>query len=469
MQNTSSLTLLHMLTHNNNNNNGNGISSTYSDPRRFRRKRNVQIWRSTAKLYTKAFSATSRKKLHRKKETDEALPSLIKNHRKQQQKQLQHQRKDGYIRNMKSGYLELPEIKIQEESTKKKSSKIRTKLLNASSKLKQTRIMKNLLECTQKRIDEEQTTPDGFVNTSPILMPDSPYKRPGSNLVTSSTIRTFRKRLQVTPLRKISDNLFVMNGSSYSDRVPVVLVSVGTFNLPHLNHKRIFHLGKKHLEKDGKHAVVGGFVCPSHDKFVLTKCRGKAHEAIPARHRVRMLELLFKNSSWIDVDRWEVTRKCGFMDYPTVLEHISKTIRHSFGDRIEIVCLCGSTHLLRLTSEILNTHRAVCITRRGYVSDLVHRMAEKWKGRISIHIDDEIIPISLANATSTRIRKRLCSGDVNVEDMTGREISEYIAENRIAEKLANRRSWSSSDRSTKALVRPQTFLAELDRVSRDML
>ena len=103
------------------------------------------------------------------------------------------------------------------------------------------------------------------------------------------------------------------------------------------------------------------------------------------------------------------------------------------------------------------------------MSDLVHRMAEKWKGRISIHIDDEIIPISLANATSTRIRKRLCSGDVNVEDMTGREISEYIAQNRIAEKLANRRAWSRSDRSTKALVRPQTFLAELDRISRDML
>eukprot|EP00938_MAST-03A_sp_MAST-3A-sp1_P001706 g1706.t1 len=300
-------------------------------------------------------------------------------------------------------------------------------------------------------------------------MPDSPYKRPSSKLVTSSTIRSYRKRLQVTPLKKISDNLFVMNGSSYSDRTPVVLVSVGTFNLPHLNHKRIFHLGKKHLERDGKHAVVGGFVCPSHDKFVLTKCRGKAHEAIPARHRVRMLEILFRNSSWIDVDRWEVTRKCGFMDYPTVLEHISKVIRHSFGDHVEIICLCGSTHLLRLTSEILTAHRAVCITRRGYVSDLVHRMAEKWKDRISIHIDDEIIPISLANATSTRIRKRLCSGDVNVEDMTGREISEYIAQNRIAEKLANRRAWSRSDRSTKALVRPQTFLAELDRISRDML
>ena len=446
--------------------NQNESSKTYNDPRRFRRKRNVQIWRSTAKLYTKAFSGTSRRKISISKKTDNVLPPLLRNKSRKQSEQ----NSDGYIRNGRSGYLELPEIKVTEEEKKKKTpSGVRTKLLNASNKLKHTRILKNLLDCTQKRIDEECATPDGFVNTSPILMPDSPYKRPSSKLVTSSTIRTYRKRLQVTPLKKISDNLFVMNGSSYSDRIPVVLVSVGTFNLPHLNHKRIFHLGKKHLERDGKHAVVGGFVCPSHDKFVLTKCRGKAHEAIPARHRVRMLELLFRNSSWIDVDRWEVTRKCGFMDYPTVLEHISKVIRHSFGEHVEIVCLCGSTHLLRLTSEILTSHRAVCITRRGYVSDLVHRMAEKWKDRISIHIDDEIIPISLANATSTRIRKRLCSGDVDVEDMTGREICEYIAQNRIAEKLANRRAWSNSDRSTKALVRPQTFLSELDRISRDML
>ncbi len=89
----------------------------------------------------------------------------------------------------------------------------------------------------------------------------------------------------------------------------------------HLLHARIFYRAKEFLESRTKYFVVGGFVSPSHDKFVREKSRRTPREAVPALHRVRMCQALLADSSWIDVSTWEATRKC-VMDYPSVLRHV---------------------------------------------------------------------------------------------------------------------------------------------------
>jgi len=343
--------------------------------------------------------------------------------------------------------------------------KIHEKLIKSSGLLSQTLIHKHLLACTKRRMQSSKSQ-SPVESNSPLLSPESPYRRQKSSLTTQRGFQSYRKRLQVTPLKKIGNNIQMFKGTG---REPVVLVCVGAFNPAHLNNLRIFHLAKQHLELTKNMAVVGGLVCPSHDKFVLTKCRGRAYEAIPAQHRVRILEILFASSSWIDVDRWEVTRKCGFLDYPTVLQHVQTLVARTFGPQVKVMCLCGPTKLLRLTPDILREHKAICVTRRGYIQGMVEKMASKWPGSIEICVDDDIIPISLANATSARIRKRLGRGDLNVQDMTGDDVQRYIYENRIADKISNRLPWTTLDRETRALVRPQTFLAELDHVTAEVI
>ena len=134
----------------------------------------------------------------------------------------------------------------------------------------------------------------------------------------------------LTPISKIKKGLERLKGTG---RTGVVLVSWGAFNPIHLNHVRVFQCARKMLESKTSFGVVGGFICPAHDKFVRSKCRSNVNEAIPPRHRARMCEAMVQSSSWIDVDRWEVTRDTGFLDYPCVLEHIRDYLAGSLPDQ----------------------------------------------------------------------------------------------------------------------------------------
>lgn len=470
----------------------NGLHRTISwrDPRNDRRQMGARILSESRDVITKAFAATKKpgpKRLpllqkcrhHHQKSSVRASSSrkgnsnvISRSAKRSAARRRSRNRSRGKRQNRRSQKTKDPSDRYEKDNKGKSKKtalfltlpKIHKKLMSSSSLLSQTLIHKHLLSVTKKRLASmDPSSPaegESMSETSPLLSPENPYRRPkGNGVTTEYGFKSYRKRLQVTPLKKIANNMHICVGSG---RTPVVLVSVGAFNPAHLNHLRIFHLAKQHLELTQNYAVVGGFVCPSHDKFVTTKCRGRAHEAIPARHRVRMLEILFAGSSWIDVDRWEVTRRCGFLDYPAVLQHVQTLVTRTFGSHVKVICLCGPTHLLRLTPDILEEHNAICVTRRGYIQGLVEKMASEWPGAINICVDDDIIPISLANATSAKVRKRLGRGDLSVDDMTGPEVHAYIMDNRIADKISNRAPWTRSDRETRALVRPQTFLAELE-------
>lgn len=50
--------------------------------------------------------------------------------------------------------------------------------------------------------------------------------------------------------------------------------------------------------------VVGGFLSPSHDDYVMGKL---GNEAIPAVHRLAMIERALASSDWISAEPWEAT------------------------------------------------------------------------------------------------------------------------------------------------------------------
>ena len=151
-----------------------------------------------------------------------------------------------------------------------------------------------------------------------IMLAQSAFGSPEQQKKGSGTVFAERHK-GLTPTAKIKRGLERLKGTG---RTAVVLVSWGAFNPIHLNHIRMFQCARKMLEAKTSFGVVGGFICPAHDKFVRSKCRSNVNEAIPALHRARMCEAMVESSSWIDVDRWEVTRDTGFLDYPCVLEHV---------------------------------------------------------------------------------------------------------------------------------------------------
>ena len=165
--------------------------------------------------------------------------------------------------------------------------------------------------------------------TKAIMLAQKAFGSPEQQKAGSATVFAERHK-SLTPINKIIRGLERLEGTG---RTGVVLVSWGAFNPIHLNHVRMFQCARKMLEAKTSFGVVGGFICPAHDKFVRSKCRSNVNEAIPPRHRARMCEAMVQSSSWIDVDRWEVTRDTGFLDYPCVLEHVRDHLKGSLPDQ----------------------------------------------------------------------------------------------------------------------------------------
>ena len=167
-----------------------------------------------------------------------------------------------------------------------------------------------------------------------IMAAQTAFGSPEQQKAGSGTVFAERHK-GLTPTNKIKKGLERLKGTG---RTGVVLVSWGAFNPIHLNHIRLFQCARKMLEAKTSFGVVGGFICPAHDKFVRSKCRSNVQEAIPGLHRARMCETMVESSSWIDVDRWEVTRDTGFLDYPCVLEHVRDFLAGSLpGQHIHVM------------------------------------------------------------------------------------------------------------------------------------
>lgn len=69
-----------------------------------------------------------------------------------------------------------------------------------------------------------------------------------------------------------------------------------------LGHIALLNIAAQHLIKNNDLKVVGGFYSANHDlsKNALTN----TDKLISAKHRIKMLQLVTKNSPWLDVDRF---------------------------------------------------------------------------------------------------------------------------------------------------------------------
>lgn len=100
----------------------------------------------------------------------------------------------------------------------------------------------------------------------------------------------------------------------------IVVMACGSFSPPTYMHLRMFEIARDYIHTLNLGNVVGGLVCPVHDAY------GKK-DLVPAHHRISMLKLALRSSSWIKISEWE-TQQTGWTRTRVSLQYHQDTINN---------------------------------------------------------------------------------------------------------------------------------------------
>ncbi|KAF2661032.1 hypothetical protein K491DRAFT_674330 [Lophiostoma macrostomum CBS 122681] len=132
---------------------------------------------------------------------------------------------------------------------------------------------------------------------------------------------TFDARWWTGPTNKIQTRLGQV---SDDDQELAVIVTTGAFCPIHRGHVQMLETAKKELESRGI-AVLGGYICPDHDRYVSTKIKVGS---LSAAERLELCEIAAEASDWIMVDRWAAIYAWSAVGFTTIVSHIEKMVNH---------------------------------------------------------------------------------------------------------------------------------------------
>uniref|UniRef100_A0A914S2C6 Cytidyltransferase-like domain-containing protein n=1 Tax=Parascaris equorum TaxID=6256 RepID=A0A914S2C6_PAREQ len=192
---------------------------------------------------------------------------------------------------------------------------------------------------------------------------------------------------------------------------------------------------RDYLEKTHNCVVVEGILSPVADSF-------RKPDLLTAEHRLKMVELAVRNSTWLRADGWE----CSQSEWTRtlhVLNHFKKQLERKYGDGpsgIRLMFLCGGD----VVEEIVRDFGLVVIARTNsdpmktvYLIDVLR------KHQKNIHvIEDETCPNDIS---STRLRTAVRRRE-SIRYCTDDEVISYIEKNNL---------YSFSKTTVKCLRPPQ--------------
>ena len=238
---------------------------------------------------------------------------------------------------------------------------------------------------------------------------------------------------------------------SLSGGEPSFLLMSGSFNPIHTQHARILEVAKLHYESRG-HMIIGAFLSPSSDDYVLEKL---GSEALSFHKRRSLCELAIEKWDWAGVcTRGELSsnwaREAVLHDLQTYLKHRIEA-RKLTG--IEIM---GSDVIVRIFGKILASdggdleqsaqkRRHICWFRRPGPAGLAEReQIETTMARDLVGLGIKLTLLEpaawgppLKNISSSAVRKLISHGDWTTLSSNG------WLEPTIVRKLRN---WSEGDR-----------------------
>jgi len=218
---------------------------------------------------------------------------------------------------------------------------------------------------------------------------------------------------ELIPLGKIRKNLEASPGG----RRYAVLVSTGSYCPVHRMHLEMFELAKKCLEEKHDIEVLGGFLSPSHDRYVSSKL---GIESIPSSHRLKMCEISVQSSSWLAVSGWEASQDT-FVDFPSVTRLHDAVLKRHFPDTfIFVLYLCGADHIIKCRMFYGSNFFGIAAICRPSYSEKMRSIIKVGPQERFYLIDGETEDIS-----STEIRKRLKSGEP-IENLMHPDASKFL-------------------------------------------
>jgi nicotinic acid mononucleotide adenylyltransferase len=219
-----------------------------------------------------------------------------------------------------------------------------------------------------------------------------------------------------------------------------VIIGSGSCNPVTRMHIRRFFIAKQCIESSSKNMfVLGSLISPSHPDLVRQRYRTFPREIIPAPHRLAISQLSVKDSIWVNVDPWEITRR-RVMDYLSILEHLSAMIQLEFQDFVNIkpLYLFKAFMFPNLSMKALkqNNYGGICVCRTTEFDQLTGVLDKKkeWKDVLYVAEDNAILDASLDTITSKKVRQSAKNHEP-LEHLVGGVVSEYFRVHHIASKV----------------------------------
>ena len=131
----------------------------------------------------------------------------------------------------------------------------------------------------------------------------------------------FDERWWTGPIDKIERRLSQVTDDTQE---LAVIVTTGAFCPIHKGHVQMLETAKLELESRGI-AVLGGYICPDHDRYVSSKIRSGT---LSAAQRLELCELAVEKSDWLMVDRWAAIYASSSVGFTTIVDHIDKMVNH---------------------------------------------------------------------------------------------------------------------------------------------
>jgi len=209
--------------------------------------------------------------------------------------------------------------------------------------------------------------------------------------------------LLTTPLHKIELN-WRKHKTNISSGKHLVLLSTGGFSPLHEGHLEMLEIAKAEAEKKG-FVVLGGYISPSHDSYVLTKAHMEQFGS--SSQRVFQLQRELQDHPWLMVDPWESQYVPTAINFTDVVQRLTNYINRylSFVGKIEVAYVYGSDHAL-FSRAFIKHGTGICVQRSGFSNQLMIAQTDKKLTSSAQIIYSSNFTLT-ANVSSQEIRKTL--------------------------------------------------------------
>jgi NAD+ synthetase len=170
----------------------------------------------------------------------------------------------------------------------------------------------------------------------------------------------------VTPLGPIEEQLRA-TAHLPASKPRVVLLSTGAYCPIHEGHVRILELAREALERQGA-VVLGGYLSPSHDRYVQQKC-GTANPG--AARRVWLCEEALRGHRWLRVDPWESLHAEVPLNFTEVIDRLERFLSFRLKTvlPVRVAYVFGGDNA-RFALSFALRGRGVCVARPGHEATL---------------------------------------------------------------------------------------------------